>query len=130
VAVSSIVLARLEGGPPDRIDRVLARQFEDPETFLRFVALLLAMAGGEGGDDAGGLLAGFSEVSGEWTSSGSGLLEALLRALSRSPRSVDDVERLVLRLQTTKDGRRTLPDGWDQLWDSVRMARLALEDDL
>jgi hypothetical protein len=130
VAVSSIVLAKLEGGPPDRIDRVLARQFEDPETFLRFVALLLALAGEEGGDDAGALLAGFGEVSGEWTSSGSGLLEALLRALSRSPRSVDDVERLVRRLQATEDGRRTLPDGWDQLWDAVRMARQALEDDL
>ena len=47
VEVSSVVLARLVGDPTDRLDRVLARRIGTPSEFLRFVLLLLQLAGRE-----------------------------------------------------------------------------------
>ena len=47
VEVSSVVLARLIGDPADRLDRVLARRIGTTSEFLRFVLLLLQLAGRE-----------------------------------------------------------------------------------
>jgi hypothetical protein len=56
-------------------------------------------------------------------SDGSGLLEILLRSLSRSPESVDEVGRLVERLRATSVGKDVLPDGWEELWQAVVTTR-------
>jgi alkyl hydroperoxide reductase subunit AhpC len=55
-------------------------------------------------------------------------LENILVALSRSPQSVDDVGRLVSQLQATAKGRDVLPVGWEELWESVQIARTMLEN--
>ena len=124
-----MLLVRIEGGPEDRLDRVLARQFSDPESFLQFVALLLALAGAEGAVDAETLLDGYRDSLGTWGAGGQGLLEVLLRSLSRSPHSIDDVARLVDRLRATNSGREVLPSGWNRLWDAVLDARSRVKEE-
>ncbi len=47
VEASSVVLARLVGDPSDRLDRVLARRIGSTSEFLRFILLLLSLAGRE-----------------------------------------------------------------------------------
>jgi hypothetical protein len=51
------------------------------------------------------------------------LLEALLRALSRSPEKIDRIAELVDGLRHTPRGRGILPDGFGTLWDAVIQAR-------
>jgi len=124
VEVSSVVMARLVGDPTDRLDRILARRIGTPEAFLRFILLLLAMAGRaswfpEGSD--GGSFGAFN--IGE---NGSGLLEAVLAALASTPGAIDDIDRLVKRLTTTEQGRQVLPPGWAEFWPSVVEARSRL----
>jgi hypothetical protein len=127
VKVAAVLLVRLEGGPRDRLDRVLANQFSDEATFLQFVALLLVLGGGEGTSHPDAFLDGTGGFLGSWATSGIGLLEALLKALARSPSTIDDVERLVGRLRATESGRQVLPEGWDDLWSAVMYARVRLE---
>jgi len=123
IHVSTVLLARMEGDPEDRLDRIIARQFENKEMFLQFVALLLASRGADGYErihDGFDLEGGISR---DWMSDGAGLLEILLRSLSRSPESVDEVGRLVERLRSTSVGKDVLPDGWEELWQAVVTTR-------
>jgi len=121
VEVSSVVLARLIGDPADRLDRVLARRIGTPSEFLRFVLLLLQLAGRESwfpDGQGGGIFGAFTGGDG-----GSGLLEAVLIALVSAPGAIDDIDRLVKRLTATEQGRQVLPDDWDAFWPSVVQAR-------
>ena len=123
VEVSSVVLARLVGDPSDRLDRVLARRIGTTSEFLRFILLLLQLAGREGWfpeGQGGGTFGVFG--MGE----GAGVLEAVLTALATSPGTIDDIDRLVKRLTATEQGRKVLPDGWDAFWPSVVEARSRL----
>lgn len=124
VEVSSVVLARLVGDPADRLDRVLARRIGTPSEFLRFVLLLLQLAGREGWfpeSQGGGLFGAFTMGDGS-----SGLMESVLTALTSTPGTIDDIDRLVKRLSTTEQGRQVLPPGWDDFWPSVVEARSRL----
>ncbi|MBF6555067.1 MAG: phospholipase D family protein [Acidimicrobiales bacterium] len=124
VEVSSVVLARLVGDPADRLDRVLARRIGTTSEFLRFILLLLQLAGREGWFPEGqgtGTFDAFGMGDG-----GAGVLEAVLTALATSPGTIDDIDRLVKRLTATEQGRKVLPDGWDAFWPSVVDARSRL----
>lgn len=122
VAASTAVLARLVGDPSDRLDRVLARQFRDEATFLRFLLMLLSLASGTG--SLADLPLDFGSAEGAaWITQSSGLLESLMNALATSPSSIDDVARLVERLSATAEGRSVLPIGWESLWNAVLEAR-------
>lgn len=123
VEATTVALARLTGDLPDRLDRVLARQFADEQTFVRFLMLLLRLNSESwAGLDTGPLDAAGSG-SGVWSAASTGLLESLMEALAVSPASIGDVERLVERLQGTTEGRKVLPPGWDDLWSVVVEAR-------
>jgi hypothetical protein len=126
VTVSSVVLAELRDGPQDRLDRIFAQYISRPDMFLQLVSLLLTASG----DSDSFSTADFS-ITGEgsgasWLMNGAGLLETLLSALSRSPKALDDVNRLVGQLQASAKGREVLPPGWEELWESVQMARKKL----
>jgi hypothetical protein len=119
-----VVLARLVGDPADRLDRVLARRIGTTSEFLRFVLLLLQLAGREGWfpeSQGGGTFGAFAMGEG-----GAGLLEAVLAALASTPGAIDDIDRIVKRLGATEQGRRVLPDGWGEFWPSVVEARSRL----
>ena len=123
LVASSVVMARLVGDPPDRFDRILARRLSTPGDFLRFLMLLLQLAGQEQAGPLGGLAVDPSNPFGFGSASGAGLLEALVTALAVQPSAIDDVGRLVDRLSATEEGRAVLPPGWDDLWSSISAAR-------
>lgn len=125
VEVSSVVLARLVGDPPDRLDRVLARRIGTTSEFLRFILLLLQLAGREGWFPEGHGAGTFGPLGG-WEGGGPGVLESVLIALASSPATIDDIDRLVKRMSATEQGRKILPDGWDAFWPSVVDARSRL----
>ena len=129
VAGATVVRAALQGDPPGRLDSVIARQVDTPAKFLRFLFLLLGMAGGgipswlqsndDGmGDGSNGRVGDLIEL---------GVFEALTRALVSSPAALADLGRLVDRLRTTEEGKRTLPEGFDELWEAVTDARSLIE---
>jgi hypothetical protein len=120
VEVSSVVLARLVGDPPDRLDRVLARRIGTPNEFLRFVLLLLQLAGREGWFPESDGLGSFPSFA---AGDGAGVLEAVLTALATSPTTIDDIDRLVTRLEATEEGHKVMPPGWGEFWRSVTTAR-------
>ena len=69
------------------------------------------------------LVGQFGSGSIGWSIEGAGLFETLLKALSRSPEVIDEVGGLVVRLRSTPQGREILPEGWDELWESISDAR-------
>ena len=125
VTGATVVRATLIGDPPGRLDSVIARQVDTPAKFLRFLFLLLGMSGGG--------IPSWLQPTGNEANDGSndrvvdlielGVFEALTRALVSSPTALDDLGRLVDRLRTTEAGQRTLPEGFDELWEAVRDAR-------
>jgi hypothetical protein len=119
---SAVVHAVLLDDPADRLDEILARQVDTPEKFLHFIALLLGMA------DPSGLLASAGNGSGPgWASiSVSGAFELIVRALVDQPVAIDELGRLVQRLQATEAGRALLPEGFTNLWAMVEKAHATL----
>ena len=117
---STLIRAALIGDPKTRRDEILAKQFDTVEKFLRFLALLLGVEqsfvpmGGAAGSD----LASWSFLR-----SGSGLFELLVNAVAARPNAIDDLARLVERLQQTDRGRSVLPKGFEQLWAAISGAR-------
>ena len=119
--LSTVVCAQLVGDPAGRFDEVIARQVDPPEKFLRFLALLLGLAG-----DANAVL-GEGSGNGTWvTKGGPGILELLLRGLVDRPAQLDDLSRLVERLNSTEQGRTVLPDGFAELWQIIDAVRREL----
>jgi hypothetical protein len=115
----TVVRAQLLGDPAGRLDEIIARQVDTPEKFLRFLALLL------GGDFANAFgPAGAAAGGGErWTAFvGPGIFELLLTALADRPAQLDDLGRLVERLEATEHGQVLLPDGFTELWKTVEQA--------
>ncbi|MGE0305020.1 MAG: phospholipase D family protein [Acidimicrobiia bacterium] len=130
VTGSAVVRAEIEGDPADRLDAVLARQFDTPDKFLRFLFLLLGLQGGQippwlqpgpdGHTSAGGVAVHrLVEL---------GVFEAMLRALATNQSALDDLGRLVERLRATPEGKLRLPDGFEELWTAVAAARTKLAD--
>lgn len=122
---STVVIAELVGDPADRLDVILAKQIDSPEKFLRFILLLLsfgdssllALLTGKGGGEPIDAFAVLGER---------GLLELVLRALASNPEVLDDISGLVERLQATDAGREHLPEGFEEFWRQVELARESL----
>lgn len=115
----TVLRADLVGDPAARLDEVIAGQVDTPDKFLRFLALLLGLAGG-----ASSLLGDGDGGDGAWVAAGgSGVLELLLHGLAERPAQLDDLARLVGRLRSTEQGRAVLPDGFEALWEVVDAAR-------
>jgi hypothetical protein len=109
------------------LDRIFAHHISRPELFLQLVTLLLNASGDDSAISSRDLFFDEQVTSSSWMSSGSGLLEQLLAALSRSPESIDKIGEMVSRLQATVEGRKVLPTGWEELWASVKDAKALME---
>lgn len=117
----TVILATLVSDPVHRLDHVIAQQIDTPEKFLRFLLLMLGL-----GTDAAAMVSGDTGEAGAWRSSGTGIFELLLNALVDRPQQLDDLARLVSRLEASGDGRRLLPPGFTELWQVVTQARPAM----
>jgi hypothetical protein len=126
---ATVVRARLINDPEGRLDAVIARQVDSPTKFLRFLFLLLGLAGGavppwlqpraDGeASDHDSPVRDLVEL---------GVFEALTRSLASNPAGLDDLGRLVDRLRATPEGLNTLPDGFDAVWSAVSEARRQLK---
>ncbi|WP_224760672.1 phospholipase D family protein [Salinibacterium sp. ZJ450] len=123
--LSTVVCADLVGDLPHRRDAVLARQIDSPEKFLRFLFLLLSL----GGADASGAVLDGAGSFGSWASDGAGIFESLVRSLAVNPGGLDDLARLIDRLRDAPAAVSVLPDGFEQVWNPIWQARLALKED-
>ncbi|MDE2752223.1 MAG: hypothetical protein OXI83_06575, partial [Gemmatimonadota bacterium] len=121
------VTAELVGVPENRKERLLRSLLQDRRRVLRLLFLILM---GEGADVSTFLQAERRDgmtAQGPFGGWGQGtLLEALLRTLSRNPRQIDDVARLISDLEKTPEGKELLPKGLSEIWEPVWAAREAL----
>ena len=123
---STVVAAALDGDIPGRRDAVIARQLADRSAFMKLLALLLALDGGDGKfqfDPAGSMATG-------WAEDGSGLFETLVRAIGAKHGALADVQRIIEHVRKadrhrSADAPPVLPDGFDELWESVWAAYTA-----
>jgi hypothetical protein len=120
--VDFLIVATLVGAPENRAGRVLAHMLANREDFLRFLLLVLgdtesaldAFAGtGGSGNGRAVWLAGLSTTA---------LLEPLLRAFSRDPDRIRDIERILRELGPDGAMPAVLPDGWDSIWKPIAEA--------
>jgi hypothetical protein len=118
-----VVCAELIGDVPNRRDAVLAQQINTPEKFLRFLHLMLTL----GGSANMRLPLGNTGGYGSWSSDGAGVFESLVRALATNPEGLDDLARLIERMRGRADSAAALPGGFDEVWEPVWRARLALK---
>ncbi|MEE6309532.1 phospholipase D family protein [Plantactinospora veratri] len=114
----TVVLATLIGDPAHRLDHVLAQQIDTPEKFLRFLLLILGL-----GTEAAAAVGGGTGGSGAWRAGGTGILELLLNTLADRPDQLDELARLVTRIEATGDSSRLLPAGFPELWRVITAAR-------
>jgi hypothetical protein len=114
----TVVLASLIGDPAHRLDHVIAQQIDTPEKFLRFLLLMLGL-----GTEAAGAVGGDAGGYGAWRASGTGVFELLLNALVDRPQQLDDLARLVTRIEASGEGERLLPPGFAGLWRVITQAR-------
>ncbi len=119
---SAVVCSQLRGAPDERFQRILARQIDTPEKFMRLLALLIGFAAGSGLDAA---VAG--DGQGSWSGgAGQGVLELLARALSERPESIDHLEEIVEHLRRSPTTPSVIPQGWDDVWLPALEARRAM----
>jgi hypothetical protein len=121
-----VVLLPLSGAPEDRRERVLQSVLTDPEQVMR---LLLLMLSGDGlrVEDLGGTTPGRTWTGRFGGPEGETLLEAILRALSRRPETIDSVGELIRDLQQTEEGKKLLPEGLEAIWSPIWEAREAMQ---
>jgi len=115
----------VSGFPRQRDDHIISAILSDTTQFLRYLRFLLAEELGwlEVGGKRGG---SFWGKDGRWVEGYDDqipLLEDLVRAFSRSPEKIDQVTEIVDRLSATQEGRKVLPEGFEQLWQAIREAR-------
>jgi hypothetical protein len=120
----TILLARLLDDIAARRDAIIARQLTDRAAFVRLLTLLLELSGvsviaanGSGGPGFFGM-AGMSGV-------GTGLFEALVRAVGEGHRGLADARRIIDYLRE-HDEQSVLPDGFEELWGQVWSTHLEL----
>ena len=115
----------VSGFPRQRDDHIISAILSDTTQFLRYLRFILAEELGwlEVGGKRGG---SFWGKDGRWVEGYDDqipLLEDLVRAFSRSPEKIDQVTEIVDRLSATQEGRKVLPEGFEQLWQAIREAR-------
>lgn len=120
--VSTVVRAELIGDPSGRLDAVLARQVDTPEKLLRFLLLILQL-----GNNTIDFTPASGTGAGTWqhllATSGAGLFELIVKTLAERPDALDDIERLITRMERTDEGKELLPPGFSTFWSEIRTAR-------
>ena len=118
----------ISGIPQDRKDHLFSAIISDRAQFLRYLWVMLR------GEESGppDWMDWIGEGPGRaWrTASGGGempLLEALVRALSRSPEKIDRIAELVEGLRRTPKGQDVLPEGFEPFWEAVIQTRSEMQ---
>ena len=117
----------LEGEPEDRRERLLLSMLHDRDQVRRYMILLLAEAASTPGEVVD-VLRTLAESGGDGGAVAVGLplFEVMVKALHRSPESLDRVARLVDDLRKTAAGRELLPEGLESVWEPIWATRKGL----
>jgi hypothetical protein len=109
----------IEGLPEGREDYIFGAILSDRTQFLRYLRMLLA----DPNDASAYWPDADTESGGQWKTWSSGeemaLLEALVRALSRSQPKIARIAEMVARLERTAEGRELFPEGFQSLWEAI-----------
>ena len=115
----------LDGAPADRNERILRAMLKDKSQVLRLMLLLLSL---ERRSD----LPGINDGSGlgdawKWRPGGPPgivpLFECMVRALTRDPQRIDDLNNLIQDLRGNPETQDLLPEGLDEIWKPIWEAR-------
>lgn len=113
------------GFPENRRQQLLRYMLKDQQQLMRYLFLLLGEEGA----------LSLSDITGSSRHAGSGgggfhadvpMLEALVKALERTPEKIDQVAHLVTDLQSTSEGQTLLPKEFDRIWAPLWEARMEL----
>ncbi|NLY90736.1 MAG: hypothetical protein GX081_03915 [Firmicutes bacterium] len=120
--LSFVLNLPVEGMPPERDKRILQSIISDQNRFLRYLLFLLADK-----DDTFLIDTNFKEgvgFSGVETAVGLNLpiLEELVRAYSRNPKTIERINRLVTEISDSPEQEQILPEGFKQLWTAFEAA--------
>lgn len=126
--VRFVLNAELLGAPEDRDEAVLRDVLRDKGRVLKFLLFLLADGSTQ---EAASLLVGSANGeadggAGRDLQLGLPLFEALMRALVRDPRKLDQVENVIRDLSKTSEGEDLIPDGFAEIWEPILEARRAI----
>ena len=110
----------VDGLPSDRNERLLQSLLQNRREVVRFMLLLLS---GQEPDTPEALVQLQRLVSGgtgrQARESEVPLFETLVRTLSRDPGKLKSLARLVEDLKKTPEGAELLPEGFDEIWESI-----------
>ena len=112
----------LNGLPGDRLQRLLASTLGDRSRFVQLLWLLLSPDDDLTFAEFGQLL-GKSETGSSSQLALPGLLERMLRTLSRDASQLDAVDTLVRELRKTEDGMKLLGTDFDAVWGPLWQTR-------
>ena len=118
-----VVNARLTGAPDDRFQRILTAALKSKGDVLRYLLFLLADVGDPNAVDVVARLVSTHGTGDGPPAANIPLFESIVHALYSNPDSLDHMNRLIVDLQRTPEGRELLPDGLDELWPAVEQAR-------
>lgn len=119
---SFVLSLAVDGFPADRDAHVMRLVIDNRGRFLAYVqALLAGIEEGSFHDHSEGSVEGarWEAVAGGF---GPGLLEQLLRAKSRSPERLAEIQRVVDALSSTPEGSDLLPREFTEVWSVIREA--------
>lgn len=115
----TLALAQLHGDPPDRGQAIIAEQLTNREAFVHLLRLMLELTrSGSAGSwifDRRGQFAGGGVDPG----SGTGLFEALLRAVAVGHDGLEEVRKLIDYLSRHAGDDGVVPEGLESLWAAV-----------
>jgi len=120
----------LVGAPADRIEHIIRGLLENESQVLKLmmICLILDREPGPGG---------YPPVPPKEVNVGNGhlkshhaivpLFESMVRALSRDPQRIDDLNNLIQNLKNNDDILKLLPKGLDEIWGPIWEARLNMK---
>lgn len=114
----------ITGLPENRDDHIIRAVIADKAQFLRFLRLILAQDPDQLWQDRAweNILSKTSEINPSGFDD-MPLLEELIRAFSRTPEKIDQINQIVERLKRTPEGQQVLPDGFEAVWSQILKAQ-------
>lgn len=126
VTARFVVNAELTGAPEDRHQRILTAALQSKGDVMRYLLFLLADLGDTTAMQHVARLIASTNGAGGHSVNEIPLFESMVRALDRRPESLDHIDRLIVDLQRTPEGRAILPDGVEDVWPAIWQAKREL----
>jgi len=117
----------LIGAPADRIEHVIQKLLNNKDDVLKWLMACLVL---DKETDSGENLSGKPVGNGHSNSHQAivPLFENMVRALSRDPQRIDDLNNRIQELKKDESKCKLLPEGLDEIWQPIWQARLNMKE--